>query len=152
MLGIFLPGSEPKKVFSSIKRKVIEPAIDLAEKVQLSVDKFSIEWTHSPRPELSDEPFSSFQCLNILPPNRLLKFPAAKENNVIQYICDIYPGLVIEAVNGDSFGIPKVLSPAKILVAATRMRDGPFLRPQPNGGECVTLLGHLEDEISREGS
>jgi len=151
ILSILIPSTSPdgKKALASIDTTIIEPAVELAEKFQLSVDLFSIEWTSGSFTD--NESFSSFQCQNLLPPNRKLKFPAAKQGNCITYVCDIAPQLVNQLAHALDSEAPKIEKQAKILVAVTKEQDGPFkgqgLRLE--NGEYVTLLGQLEAHLSR---
>jgi hypothetical protein len=149
-LSIFIPGSNDNTASSSIKTSIIETAVGLAEKLQLSVDLFSVEWT-SPRSFTDNESFSAFECQNILPPHKKLKFPAAQQRDRISYVCDIAPRLVQQVAHAHASEAPKIQSLAKILVAVTKQQEGPFKGQglQLEDGKYVTLLVHLDAYVSQ---
>ena len=79
------------------------------------------------------------------PPGKVLKFPVPK--GILTYIFDLSPELVFRAVKTDSFGEPRVLKRARILVAVTKEEHGPYTGPAPLPREPPTFLGLLDETI-----
>lgn len=154
ILRIFLPGADKHALITSIQESIIEPSMILAHKMQISVDKFSFEWSSLQRtkPEkrfVIPRDFEAFEPVDIS--GRTLKFPAAGEGSAgrgyITYLFDLCPRLIYEPVKGDSYKEPQILKKSRILVVATKEEDGPFLVPNPIPGRPVTLLGWLEEIV-----
>jgi hypothetical protein len=160
MLKIFLPHSDPKsnskKLAQSIQTAIIEPAMQLAHKLHLSVDRFTVEWTQLMRTKIEERSsiqtdYNRYECMDLLRPGKLLKFPSQVQREggreYITYLFDISPGLVFESVKADNFGEPKVLKKARILVAVTKEEQGPYLPPKLHPSENASVLGWLEEKL-----
>ena len=134
---------------SSVQSAIIGPAISLAHKLQLSVDKYTVWWSPHHRLRLEERPsmpyeFSNFECINLLRSGQTLKFPV--QGRILTYMFDVTPGLFLEPAKAETFADPKVLKRPKILVAATQEEAGPYRPSVTRQGESATLLGWLEEK------
>lgn len=153
MLLIFLPSSDMHTLAPSVYGAIIEPALLLAHKLQLSADKFSLSWTHfggTRREDRSIDPrdYSTVECVDILRSGRVLKSQAVAAAGAITYIFDLTPALVFEAIKADAFADPRVLNKGRILVAATKAGDEPFPLPL-DGSEEPTLVAWLLKKMAK---
>ena len=156
MLFLFLPHSDKREILSSLKSAIIEPALSLAHKFHLSVDRFTVSWTpvnRTPPEHRSFNPadYSKFECVNLLQQGKVLKFPAATQGTAgrghIVHLFDVSPGLVLEVVKGNTLAEPKGLNLPRILVAFTKEGQAPFRAPKMQPGEEATVLGWLEKRV-----
>jgi hypothetical protein len=141
-LKVFLPKFD-EKARQSLQTTVVDPAATLAQELQLSIDKFEVMPTGL-TPSSSRGDLSMYECQNLLPPKRILKFPSANSRNN-RYIMDIYPGLFYQAVKGNSYDAVQGLTKPKILVASTKPEEGVYKPPHVQSGKYVTWVGWLED-------
>ncbi|KAE8442804.1 hypothetical protein EG329_002837 [Mollisiaceae sp. DMI_Dod_QoI] len=141
--NMLTPHSDKRELYDSIKSTIIEPTTTLAQKLQLAVDSFTVEWTHIYPEKAEDISFSLYDCQNLVS-GRALKFPAAMQDNHITYLFDVYPGLYHRAVKANVYQELKVLVKPKILVAATKLEDRPFAIPAVRRGRTATLVGWLD--------
>lgn len=158
MLMIFLPNlpiREQAKIYSSIRNIIIEPALCLAHKLHLSVDKFSLVWTDysNTRPEFRKSTpalFKDFECMDLLK-SKKLKPQDLEAAGTITYIVDLSPELRLEAVKADVYAEPKTLCKPRVLVVAMKKGKGSYMGPELESGEVVTLMGWLVDKLRRKG-
>jgi hypothetical protein len=156
MLLIFLPRSDLHKLAPSVYSAIIEPALLLAHKLQLSVDKFSLSWTPfagTMLEERSIDPsdYSTFECVDILRSGKVMKSQEVAAAGTITYMLDLTPALIFEAVKADAYSDPRVLNRGRILVAATKEGDGPFVSPRKDSGE-PTLVAWLFEKLRKHTS
>lgn len=149
MLKLFLPRSDYSGLFHSVQSTMIEPALQLAHKMHLSVNEFSLRYTPYHRTKAEDRrplPLESspFDCVTLSPLGRVLKFPISE--GILTYLFDLSPELVFRAVKADSFAEPRVLKRARVLVALTKEEHGPYTGSSSRSREPPTFLG-LVDEI-----
>lgn len=153
ILLVFVPRSDIRKLGPSVDSVIIEPALALAHKLQLSVDKFSLIWTPftGVRPEerrIDPRDYTSFECVNILQSGKVMKPQAVAAAGTITYMLDLTPALIFEAVKAGAFADPRVLNRGRILVAATKEGNGqPF--PSPNDSEEPTVVAWLFEKIRK---
>jgi hypothetical protein len=142
-----------QKLGPSVHHVIIEPALTLAHKLQLSVDKFSLSWTRftGSRPEersVHPRDYTSFECINILQSGKVMKPQAIAATGTITYMLDLTPALIFEAVKANAFAEPKVLNRGRILVAATKEGDGQ-LDPSLNDSEEPTVVAWLFEKMRK---
>ena len=75
----------------------------------------------------------------------MLKFPIPEAK--LTYLFDISPELVCKAVKTDSFGEPRVLKRARVLVAATKDGESFYDAASLPSREPPTLLGWMEEGV-----
>ena len=149
MLELFLPRSDHRRVRLSVQNTIIEPALQLAHKIHLSVNEFSVVYTsyhRSKREKRHPLPRDSspFECVTVLPPGKVLKFPVLE--GTVTYLFDLSPELVSKVVKTDSFAEPRVLKRARVLVAVTKDGETFHHAPLPSR-EPPTLLGWMEEGV-----
>ncbi len=156
ILGLFIPHSK-YKLRPSIRTVIIEPALALAHKMNLSVDEFSIKWTifsNSPQGQQPTksypfrEQFQYFEMVNLMAAGKPIKNPPGAGH--LDYVIDIMPRLVMRTAKADVFGDEKVLKRPKLLVAVPTEGQPRLTPPRVKPGDEVTLLGLLH-RILREG-
>ncbi len=153
ILLLFLPRSDMQKLGPSVDSAIIEPALTLAHKLHLSVDKFSLNWTPftGVRPEersIDPRDYTSFECVNILQSGKVMKSQAVAEARTITYMLDLTPALIFEAVKANAFADPRVLNRGRILVAATK--EGNSQRfPSPDDSEEPTVVAWLFEKMRK---
>lgn len=153
MLRIFKPRTEMKEFQSSIRDSIIKPAIELAEQLQLSVDKFEITWTPHSQGLTGDRADSmpdlqQYECVNTQ--GKTIKFPkdqASTGREDIVYLLDICPGLSCRNVKSDVWSAAKVLRKPKVLVAMTKP-NGHLVKQGSSDNADVTLLGTLDRRLN----
>jgi hypothetical protein len=154
MLHIFIPRAERKEIHSSIQASIVERAVELAHRLQLSVDKFEVKWTpysngYSTHDGHSMLDAHQFDCVNLLAGGKIIKFPAGEatfQMECITYILDICPGLYCRSVKLDGYSEPKVLKKPKVLVAMAKLNEPSFQTRPPNEAN-VTLLGSIYNQL-----
>lgn len=154
---MFLPNSDPKKLAALVYQAIIEPALLLADKLHLSVDRFSILRTQfsALRPEERSKipkHYGSCECIDILQSGKILKPQAIAAAESITYMFDLYPLLGFEAVKVDAYAKLKVLSKFRILVAARNKGDGPSALQIESGEPTLVALLLEENERNNAGS
>ncbi|RFU34293.1 hypothetical protein B7463_g2071, partial [Scytalidium lignicola] len=151
MMSVIVPRAEKRKLHVSIQNNIIKPAMALAHRLHLSVDRFSLEWTAFSRipPESrshSPKDFAEFECLNITQGARVIRFPLPNPRCTLTYILDMAPSLVFYEAKADAWGEAKTLKKARVLVALMKEGDEPYMPPRLNPSEYATCLGQLEDK------
>ena len=140
VLSLFQPRSDISGFTRLVQSTIIEPALQLAHKMHLSVHEFSLRYTsyHSTKSEerhpLRRE-WSQFDCVSLSPPGKVQRPPIA--DVIFTYLFDLSPELVFRAVKADSFAEPRVLKRGRVLVAVTPEEHGPYY-PGPCPTERVS--------------
>jgi hypothetical protein len=153
MLALFLPRSDLRKLSVAVQNTIIEPALQLAHKMHLSINEFSMVYTNwhgtkkGKRVPLPRDK-SPFECVTISPPWKVLKFPVPEGR--VTYLFDLSPELVFKAVKTNSFAESRVLKRAKVLVAVTEDRETMYDAASLPPRELPTLLGWMHEIISRK--
>ena len=152
MLHVFIPHSNGQNLFHSIQNSIIEPALQMAHKLHLSVDRFTLRYTNWHERRMANRqpihtPIDSMHmdCVMVSPPGKALKFPV--QRGVLTYLLELSPALVFEAAKTDSWGDKKELKASRILVAHTEANDAPYHGDASRSREIPTLLGLLAEEI-----
>lgn len=143
LLLIFLPESQSSESLRSIKHDIIDPAIDLAQRLQLSVDRYDVKWSGFKKGHFD---ITRYECQNILGNGEALKFPAAQSRRNT-YIMDVCPGLYHQELKADGYGELQVLKKPKILVASQDAKEPDFKFKAKHRGRAVTLLGCLDEKL-----
>jgi hypothetical protein len=160
MLSIFkASGATPtdnKDFNSSIEAKIITPAVELAEKLQLSTEVYSLQWTQYVNGQPKDQrrgrsmaDAELYECVNLSAGGKVIDFAADKkqrERERITYVLDICPGLYVQSVKTGEYSEARVLKKGKILVAMPSKEQEPFQMWTP-AGEEATLLGAMEKVV-----
>jgi hypothetical protein len=150
MLRIFIPRADRKEFQSSVRTSIVERAIELAHRLQLSVDKYEVNWTPYSRHGGHNMPDAhQFECVNLLAGGKIIKFPAGEMTSQrahITHLLDIYPGLYCRNVKSDGYSESKVLKKPKVLVAMSKLEEPPF-QPRPPIEANVTLLGSIYNQL-----
>jgi hypothetical protein len=143
ILEILEPRADTRRLQTSVRSMIIEPAFALAHKMHLSVDQFSIEWSQfhnlqtDQRTYFKAEDMNEFEFVDLASHRTLKNHPSGD----IIYIFDITPKLVFQKVKADSYGEPKVLKKQKILVTVDK-DAAVYSESQP------TVLGWLKRFIN----
>lgn len=133
----------------SVHSAIIEPALSLAHKLHVSIDKYSLSWTSfagTRLEERSSDPrdYIAFECVDILRLGKLMKTQAVAAAGRMAYMLDLTPALVLEIVKADAFADPRVLNKSRILVAAMKEGEDPFAPPRTGAGEATVVAWLLE--------
>lgn len=156
MLLIFLPRSDMHALAPSVHNAIVEPALTLAHKLHVSVDKYSLSWTSlagTRLEERSSDPrdYTAFECVDILRSGKVMKPQAVAAAGGITYMLDLMPTLVFEKVKADAFSDPRVLNKGRVLVAAMKEGEGPYVSPRPDAG-APTLVTWLFEKVRKHDS
>jgi hypothetical protein len=148
MLSLFLPRSDISGFTRLVQSTIIEPALQLAHKMHLSVHEFSLRYTSYHSTKLEErhplrQEWSQFECVSLSPPGKVQRHPIA--DVIFTYLFDLSPELVFRAVKADSFAEPRVLKRGRILVAVTPEEHGPYAGPLSRPKESPTLLGFMAE-------
>lgn len=151
LLHTLAPNTDQSELERSIMTAIVEPALSLAHKLHLSVDKYSIKWTPyhtSPweKRQAMRVDLSQYDCVDLLT-GRNVRFPV--KGKIITYVFDLCPSLELQTAQAQYLGQPKVLKKAKVLVAVTSEEKGVFDPRLPNSGEFFTVFGRIEDRFTR---
>lgn len=134
-LRALLPGAtkqELERKEESLYKSIIKPAVKVAERIQMSPEKFTLEFSQFAyaleRDEEGNPPgimegIVNLDCLNLLQGGKainpsVLQDPNARHNTV--YLLDIFPGLSCQNFNGDIPSEVRILKKPKVLVAMLR--------------------------------
>jgi hypothetical protein len=71
IIGFFTPSSDKRELYPLVRNSIPEPALSLAHKMHLSVDRFSIEWSPIRESKLEQhntfgKDFNDFEFVNLL--------------------------------------------------------------------------------------
>jgi hypothetical protein len=149
---MFVPRARKTELQSSVHDRIIKPALALAHKLHISVDKISVEWTRHNEMEHDDRRnhppnFQPFNCANLLANGKPLKESAIRNPAAdILYIFDIFPGLIYRKVKADIYSEPKILQKPKVLVAVIKEDSESGLRKLA-ATEEGTLLGWMYEKV-----
>ena len=153
MLQVFAARSNKSKIsLFSVRSSIIEPAMALAHKLHISVDDYRLEWTSlskikpERRTSLPSD-FSSFECSDLCQNGRILRISGPTAPERLTYLLDLRPALVIRELKTELYAEPKILSRARVLVAATK-EDERFSYPTPQPGKHTTMLGWMNDIVN----
>ena len=124
MLGVIDASILNEKCFESLQRNIIEPAVNLAHQLHLSMDRFRVQWSNRQQVSPSERSrgpsiLEKYDCCNVLAngkPVRLDGKDRLSEEGVV-YLFDIVPGFYCQSFREDTASDLKVLRKPKVLVA-----------------------------------
>jgi hypothetical protein len=151
MLSVFLLDrrSDLKNFRCSVQDTIIEPALKLAHKMHLSVDRFTVQYTNLAKGNLGTRrrlpsESSPFECTKLSPlGNKKLIFPV--QEGIITYLFDLSPALIYEEAQTVAFREPRVLKQGRILVTVAKEEPAPSTEARQR--EPCTLLGLLNEIV-----
>jgi hypothetical protein len=154
MLYIFIPGTDEKELQASLQTSIVEKAVELAHRLQLSVDRYEVGWTpysegYSRHGGHGISEPHNFECVNLLAGGKTITFPAddqTVQRAHITYILDICPALYCWTIKADAYSEAKILKKPKILIAMTQPNQPPYKVGHASESN-VTLLGSMFSQI-----
>jgi len=156
ILGVIDPALLDKKCRHLLQRNIIEPAVKLAHQINLSTDRFFVQFSscaHTVSNEKAQDPsiVEFFDCINVLANGKPVKFDSrhpTEARGSITYLLDVLPAFYCQSIKGDTISEPKVLKRPKVLIAVTKPG-----RERYQGGsrarESNTLLGGIYAKLNR---
>jgi hypothetical protein len=153
LLSIFVPRADKNRLAASIRTVIVEPALVLAHKFHLAVNKYSLEWTElnrSHEEERSHDPktYVGYECVDLLRAGTI-RPQAVAAAGAVTYLFDVSPALVLETVRADALAEPKVLHRPRVLIATSKDAHSPFM-PRLYDGDEQTIMGWLSDKLHWE--
>ncbi|KAL7795829.1 hypothetical protein V8C37DRAFT_408633 [Trichoderma ceciliae] len=116
LLSVVVPYLTAAELHSSLRTNIIDPAVDLAHRLQLSPNIFSLKWpARTARSKLD-----TYECIDlassgaIINPDEASKSSEALKN--ASYLFDVAPGLFVETVGGAKKSAVKIVCRPKVLV------------------------------------
>ncbi|KAH8804542.1 hypothetical protein F5884DRAFT_417434 [Xylogone sp. PMI_703] len=154
LMSVIVPRAEKRRLHVSIQNNIVKPAMALAHRLHLSVDRYSLEWSTFSKIPLearshAPKDFMEYESLNIVQGARVVRFPLPNPRCTFTYLLDMSPALVYYEAKADAWGEAKILKKARMLIALTKEGDDPFTAPRLNPTEYATCLGQLEDKATR---
>ena len=149
-MRILLPGTarqEPERKEESLYKSIIQPAIKLAERIQISPEKFTFEFSQfayvlerdeQKNPPGISEEIAKLDCLNLLQGGKAVSASVIRDESTrgnVLYLLDVFPELSCQTFNGDIPSEIQILKKSTVLVAIARpgkedsgqIREGPTL-------------------------
>ncbi|CAM1502084.1 Fc.00g040680.m01.CDS01 [Cosmosporella sp. VM-42] len=116
LLAIFAPKAPPGELAGSIRRSIVEPAIDLVHQLHLASNIFSLKWparNASARLEV-------YECINLASGGMVLDLRGTTQNSParrnVSYLFDVAPGLFVERIeNGKKLGLKSIAKPTVLV-------------------------------------
>ncbi|KAM0439557.1 hypothetical protein ACHAPT_000648 [Fusarium lateritium] len=114
LLSVIAPRTSPAELHSSIRRSIVEPAVDLVHQLHLASNAFSLKW---PARTLRLE---VYQCLNLASNGMILDLSGTKENSPsrrnVSYLFDVAPGLFVARFeDGKKLGVKAIVKPTVLV-------------------------------------
>ncbi|KAL2827554.1 hypothetical protein BDW59DRAFT_160197 [Aspergillus cavernicola] len=167
LLLVFAPTIEHQKLAKSFFESIIKPASELARKMHLSFDEFTLQWsayhdTHAapdPGPDLGEfekEKFAEYEFVDLSSRKTLREKP--REDVQVRWMFDLSPRLVVKKLRADSWGEGKTLVRPRVLVSVTKAglekKDRVAAQEESNSNPTVLvwLEKRLRYEQKRQGS
>lgn len=95
VLSPVVPGASHADLQSSVRRTIVEPAADFAQRLQLAPSIFSLKW---PARNASSR-LEVYECINLASGGRVLDVASsALARQRVTYLFDVAPGLFVERV------------------------------------------------------
>ncbi|KAM0256419.1 hypothetical protein ACHAQJ_004944 [Trichoderma viride] len=116
LLTVVVPYLTAAELQSSLRTNIIDPAVDLAHRLQLSPNIYSLKWpARTARTKLD-----TYECINLansgttMNPDEAGKSSEALKN--ASYLFDVVPGLFVETVSGSKKSVVKTVCRPVVLV------------------------------------
>ncbi|KAL7947262.1 hypothetical protein V8C42DRAFT_280880 [Trichoderma barbatum] len=116
LLSVVVPYLTSAELQSSLRTNIIDPAVDLAHRLQLSPNIFTLRWpARTARTKLD-----SYECINLANGGALIgSGEAGKPSEALKdasYLFDVVPGLFVETVGGAKKSAAKIICRPTVLV------------------------------------
>ncbi|OTA05700.1 hypothetical-protein [Trichoderma parareesei] len=116
LLSVVVPYLTAAELQGSLRTNIIDPAIELAHRLQLSPDIYTLKWpARTARSKLD-----TYECINLASNGETIgSDKASKPSEALKnasYLFDIAPGLFVETVSGAKKSAVKVVCRPKVLV------------------------------------
>ncbi|ETS00177.1 hypothetical protein M419DRAFT_84117 [Trichoderma reesei RUT C-30] len=116
LLSVVVPYLTAAELQGSLRTNIIDPAADLAHRLQLSPDIYTLKWpARTARSKLD-----TYECINLASNGETIgSDKASKPSEALKnasYLFDIAPGLFVETVSGAKKSAVKVVCRPKVLV------------------------------------
>lgn len=157
-LRVLLPGAtreELERKEESLYKSIIQPAIKLAERIQISPEKFTFEFSQFAyvveRDEQHNPPgiiveIAKLDCLNLLQGGKAISMSVIQDQSTrsnIVYLLDVFPELSCQTFNGDIPSEIQILKKSTVLVAMAR----PGKEDSDQIHESPTLIEFIYDQV-----
>jgi hypothetical protein len=147
ILGVIDISILNENCFASLERNIIEPAVNLAHQLHLSMDRFRVKWSNGQPVTLSERSrdmsiLEKYDCSNVLANGKPIR-PDGKEKMAgegVTYLFDIMPGFYCQSFKEDMASELKILKKPKVLVAGAKPGRREPIPLSENGG---TILGNI---------
>ncbi|KAL7812370.1 hypothetical protein V8C44DRAFT_69539 [Trichoderma aethiopicum] len=116
LLSVVVPYLTAAELQGSLRTNILDPAADLAHRLQLSPDIYTLKWpARTARSKLD-----TYECINLASNGETIDSgKASKPSEALKnasYLFDIAPGLFVETVSGAKKSAVKVVCRPKVLV------------------------------------
>ncbi|KAL6871838.1 hypothetical protein J3F83DRAFT_772538 [Trichoderma novae-zelandiae] len=116
LLSVVVPYLTAAELQGSLRTNIIDPAVDLAHRIQLSPNIYTLKWpARTARTKLD-----TYECINLANNGETIDSgKAGKPSEALKnasYLFDIAPGLFVETVGGAKKSAVKVVCRPKVLV------------------------------------
>ena len=148
LLGVIDVAVLNEKCFESLQRNVIEPTVNLALQLHLSMDRFRVQWSNGQQTVPSRGPsiLEKYDCCNVLANGKPVRLDNKDRTggDGVTYLFDVVPGFYCQSFKEDTATDLRVLKKPKVLVAVGKpgRRDS-----VPLAGKSGTILGSLYDKL-----
>ncbi|KAL4960815.1 uncharacterized protein BDV14DRAFT_181686 [Aspergillus stella-maris] len=167
MLRVFAPGTDPNSLAKSFFESITKPACNLARKMHLSLDEYTLEWSTYHDKTLVDQvgifdkeasekdKFATYEFIEMNSRKVLRDRPMGKtEDGKIlplktKWMFDMSPKLVFRKLKADAWMDGKVLVRPRVLVCVCESRPG-SKRGRKKEIEDTSVLGALAEWLLRQ--
>ncbi|KAK6446504.1 hypothetical protein FP744_10002754 [Trichoderma asperellum] len=116
LLTVVVPYLTATELQNSLRTSIIDPAVDLAHRLQLSPNIFSLRWpARTARSKLD-----TYECINLADRGAIMKSDEnGKSSDALRnasYLFDIAPGLFVETVSGAKKSAVKIVCKPTVMV------------------------------------
>jgi hypothetical protein len=116
LLTVVLPYLTAAELQNSLRTSIIDPAVDLAHRLQLSPNIFSLKWpARTARSKLD-----TYECINLANSGAIMNSDEAGKSSEAfknaSYLFDVVPGLFVETVAGAKKSVVKTVCRPMVLV------------------------------------
>ena len=151
MLGVIELDILNEKDLESLQRNIIEPSVDLAHQLHLSMDRFRVQWGTGPQATILERSrgpsiLEKYDCSNVLSNGKPVRLEGKERisGDGVKYIFDIVPGFYCQSFKDDTVSELKVLKKPKVLVAVAKPGRSASI---PLAGKGGTILGSVYNRL-----